>query len=178
MEKQNKIAINLYAYHPSKNDEYKILPDRISKYNYIESYKTANLLYLENDKKTHGHFIAIKSISRLIGKHQTHKKRLCYKCLYCFRSDEKLKSHINNCESNEFQTSKTPPDFNHLFENPVLKFKNYRNRLKQGFTAYADFESLLVPTENRTKKSKIEEQDGSIVSYSKPTQQHIPFAWD
>lgn len=66
--------------------------------------------------------------------------------MFFLTSEEKLKWHLGGCRQNSFQKIEFPESL--PFEKPILKFKNIRDSLKQGFVAYADFESVLLPSKN------------------------------
>ena len=71
-----------------------------------------------------------------------------------------LKGHIEDCfKINGKQTIKMPK----ITEN--VKFKNFERKIISPFMIYADFESILVPTDNR--KQSLNE------SYSNKYQKHI-----
>lgn len=93
-----------------------------------------NLLYIEHGNR--GHYCLIKNLVRLVHRQVTrHKGKLflCEACLQFFNNESKYLSH--QC--------------NHIIsilpeKNSVLKFKNYERQLRINFIIYADFECLLL----------------------------------
>ena len=88
------------------------------------------------------------------------KKHFCHYCLHAFVTEEILKSHIKDCfKINGKQTIMIPKI------REYVKFKNVERKVKSPFMIYEDFESILVPEDNR-KQNPIE-------SYSNKYQKHI-----
>ena len=68
----------------------------------------------------------------------------CYYCLKAFRTTKKLKCHIKDCfKINGNKTIKMPMKIEYV------KFKNIGKKIKSRFMIYSDFESILVPKDNR-----------------------------
>ncbi|XP_044760245.1 uncharacterized protein LOC123317702 [Coccinella septempunctata] len=79
------------------------------------------------------------------------------KCLRYLRSEEKLKSHSEDC-GNMNETAIKLPEIG----NNTLKFKNHKNKEKVPFIIYADLESILKPTNT---KNNYQEHKAAAVGY-------------
>lgn len=178
-EMNPSIAINVFSYKTvdrQAESRIELLPEYISRKNYDENIKTANLLYIENAR--HGHYLGIKNVSRLIGENGNNAKTLCFNCMLRVPPD-KLVEHKNACFQHLPQKIKLPlPDV--PFEKPVLRFKNFQHCLRTPFVVYADFESVLSPVEGYVpgnKIMKIECVSDTSSSYTKVRQVHVPCSW-
>ncbi|XP_057302746.1 uncharacterized protein LOC130636913 [Hydractinia symbiolongicarpus] len=111
----------------------------------IRRSKQANLLLITDDKKTH--YIAVKSLPRLLGK-ETSKNRnamhFCLSCLQAFNTVESRDKHYVYCKDHELEW-------------PIT--------IQGIYNIYADFESLLIPVEDarETKTKKLNK--------------HVPSGW-
>ena len=112
------------------------------------------LLLIDNDKS---HYVYINDFDRFMF-HKTknkNKKWFCKCCLQCFRSENVLIKHKENCLS---INGKQPVKL----EEGIIKFENYFKQIPVPFKIYADFECNL-------KKVKCNEG-----SYTEKYQDHIP----
>ena len=74
--------------------------------------------------------------------HTLHRGRKHF-CRYCLQA-EQSKCYIKDCfKVNGKQTIKIPK------KGEYVKFKNFVRKIKSPFMIYADFESILVPEDNR-----------------------------
>lgn len=99
-----------------------------------------NLLYFENGSR--GHYCLIKDLAKLTRRQvsKNHNKRyLCESCLQFFITQEKYNLHA--CS----KVLTVLPD-----KNSKLGFKNYERQQKINFIIYADFESILLNTYEKT----------------------------
>ena len=72
------------------------------------------------------------------------RKHFCRYCLQAFIAEEILKHHIKGCfKTNGKQTIKMPK------KGEYVKFTNFERKKKSPFMIYGDFESILVPEDNR-----------------------------
>ena len=88
-----------------------------------------------------------------------YKQHFCLHCLHSCVSEEVLERHKETClQVNGVQATKLPK------EGTKIKFKNHRNSMPVPFVIYADFESILVPEEERSG-SKSSEDESSTTLY-------------
>lgn len=117
---------------------------------------TIHILMIERGRKTH--YCLIKELSRLVRSQITsHHSKLyfCDTCLIFFTTSEQLDRHI--CEG----IVTVLPN-----RGSVIKFKNFERKQSVPFVIYADFETLLQPTDDQP--------DTSCTSTS---HRHIPAAF-
>ena len=95
-----------------------------------------------------GHYVAIKSLSRLLSsKNSKHKGKeyFCMNCLQGFQQEISRDKHRNYCLDNE--TVKVEMHHN----KPIVEFCDGQYQFKVPFIMYADFESLLSQFRNPAK---------------------------
>ena len=171
-EKENNLIINIFCLENEDNSNSLIAPCRLSPIltNYykqlvfnMEQAKTLNLTseqfekfqssMLETMNQTNiinlflykGHYMLIKSFSRLISKQISKCKskfHTCLKCLYHTSSDNFFINHLRFCSNNNITYTKLPTQ-----DNNKLYFKNHQKSIRVPFSVYADFESILKPVE-------------------------------
>lgn len=96
-----------------------------------------NLLYIEKGGK--GHYCLIKDLIRLVRRQITHHKGHCFLCEAClqfFCTEHKYRLH--NCNG----IISVLPE-----KSSIIQFKNYNSLQKINFIIYADFECLLMNTD-------------------------------
>lgn len=160
-EKQNQISINVYVLKKEKKN-FATLPTYLTK---NKMKRHVNLLlvqdrYDDDDTPIKYHYVWIKNLSRLVSNQlsrEGHKKFICDRCLRYFRSEEKLKSHSEDCGKMNETAIKMPE-----IGNNILKFKNYKNKEKAPFIIYADLESILKPANT---KNNYQEHKAAAVGY-------------
>ena len=107
-----------------------------------DSDRMANLMLItENNRK---HYVAIKSLSRLQSKQNgKHKEaqHFCMNCLQGFREERSRDEHVHYCCNNEAVRIEMP------HANPIIEFLDGQSQFKVSFIMYADFESILEPTQ-------------------------------
>ena len=128
-EFRNQISINILAiedrqtYICRKGDNYK---------------RTINLMLItENNRK---HYVAIKSLSRLLWSQNTkHKEReyFCTNCLQGFWEECSRDKHIGYCKNNESVRIEMP------HRRPIVEYSDGQFQIKVPFIMYADLESIL-----------------------------------
>ena len=109
-------------------------------------------------------YIAIKSLSRLLGDSNSkhgHKQHFCLNCLQGFHSEESRDNYFEYCKDNEAVRIEMPK------EGTFMQFHDGQNQFKVPFAMYADFEAILKPTEENAKSNPEK-------SYTKEINQHIP----
>ena len=123
-----------------------------------------NLMILEKDQKKH--YVAVKSISRLLSsmnnKHKT-AQYFCMNCLNGFKTQESRDNHYNYCASNEPVRIEMPD------KNPIVRYSNGQHQFKVPFIMYADFESILEPIQGAKNNPNI--------SSTRGINSHKPSGW-
>ncbi|CAH1110639.1 unnamed protein product [Psylliodes chrysocephalus] len=158
-EKLNQLSVNVYGLElVGKN--YNVVPLRLTK-NKLE--KHINLLLIQNTYfpklndydapdpndneqiNIRYHYCWIKNLSRLINyqlNKNGHKKFICDRCLNYFFNENRLKDHSILCQKlNDYKIT--------FPKEKVVKFKNFINKQKTPFIVYADFESMLLPINDK-----------------------------
>ncbi|XP_072375164.1 uncharacterized protein [Diabrotica undecimpunctata] len=172
-EKQNDISINVYVLKKDKGD-FTTLPTFLTK-NKKDKHVNLLLIqdkYDDTEGPIRYHYVWIKSLSRLLSKQLSKRKvakYFCDACLHYFRTQEKLNIHKACCSgrsdlicdrclqpfSSSTQLEAHTVDCLRINEtaikmpeesNKMLKFKNFRNKIKAPFAVYADLESALKRT--------------------------------
>ena len=154
-ETRNRIGVNLLAisgrtiYICRKGGDYE---------------QKVNLMILEEDRKKH--YIAVKSISRLLSsmnnKHKT-AQYFCMNCLNGFKTQESRDNHNDYCASNE------PVRIEMLDKNPIVRYSSGQHQFKVPFIMYADFESILEPIQGAKNNPNI--------SSTRGINSHKPLGW-
>ena len=83
-----------------------------------------------------------------------------FRCLHYFSANEKLQSHVMDCEKMNDSSIRLPSE-----DDRWLEFGNYNNRERVPFIVYADLECVL-------RKTKSDKEDASSYAY----QQHDAFS--
>ena len=87
----------------------------------------------------------VKTLSRLLvcsNSKQKRKQHFCLNCLQGFDLEESRDKHFEYCKDNEAVRIEMPP------ENSFIEFHDGQYQFKVPFAMYADFESILQPTED------------------------------
>ena len=98
------------------------------------------------------HYVAIKSLSRLLSKQNSKHKEaqhFCTNCLNGFKSEIIRNEHYEYCRSKYSVRVEMPT------ENPIVKYTDGQYQFKVPFVLYADFESLLVPVSGAPNNPEI-----------------------
>ena len=130
-ESQNKISINVLTvedrqiYNCRKGRYY----DRI-----------VNLMLItENNRK---HYVAIKSLSRLLSKQNSKHKEAQHFCMNCLQGFWEVSSrdeHVCYCKNNELVRIEIP------HKKSIIEYSDGQFQFKVPFIIYADFESIPEP---------------------------------
>ena len=150
-ESKTKISINLLA--TEGKEIYICRKER----NYDHSI---NLMIINN------HYVAIKSLSRLLSnKNSKHngKEYFCTNCLQGFHQKIPRDEHMRYCLDNESVKVEMPRN------KPIVEFCDGQYQFKVPFIMYADFESLLEPIQEPSK-----DPSGP---WTTVTNNHIPSGW-
>ena len=121
------------------------------------------MLITENNRK---HYVAIKSLSRLLSSQNTsHKEKeyFCTNCLQGFWEERSRDEHIGYCRDNESVRIEMP------HKRPIVKYSDGQFQFKVPFIMYADFESILEPIQGLGNNPRILTTRGVNV--------HIPSGW-
>ena len=112
--------------------------------------RIANLMLItENNRK---HYVAIKSLSRLLSSQNTkHKERqyFCMNCLQGFWEESSANEHLGYCKDNELVRIEMP------HKRPIVQYSDGQFQFKVQFIMYADFKSILEPIQGLGNNPKI-----------------------
>ena len=100
------------------------------------------LLITDGEKK---HYTAVSSLSRMLASSNIKykcKQHFCPNCLQGFNLKEIRDKHLEYCKDNEVVRIEMPP------ENSIIGFHDGQYQFKIPFVMFADFESILKPTED------------------------------
>ena len=121
------------------------------------------MLIMENNRK---HYVAIKSLSRLLSKQNSKHKRkeyFCTNCLQGFMEGSSRNTHICYCKDNESVRIEMP------HKRPIVEYSDRQFQFKVPFTMYADFESILELIQGPGNNPRILTTRGINV--------HVPSGW-
>ena len=121
------------------------------------------MLITENNRK---HYVAIKSLSRLLSKQNSkHKERqyFCMNCLQEFKEEKSRNEHIGYCKDNESVRIEMP------HKRPIVEYSDGQLQFKVSFIMYADFESILELIQGPENNPRISATRGANV--------HTPSGW-
>ena len=131
-ESRNEIGVNILAV-----ENRKIYICRKGKdYN-----RNVNLLLITGDSNKK-HYIAVKSLSRLLSSQNSKNKGIQYFCTNClngFTSEISRDEHYNYCRSKDSVRVEMP------IKDPIVKYTDEQYQFKVPFVIYADLELILVP---------------------------------
>ena len=154
-ESRNEITINILAFENKKvyicrkGNEY----DRV-----------ANLMPITDHNNKH--YVAIKSLSRLLRSSNTKKEKSQYFCINCLQvfSEKKCRAeHYVYCRSNEAVRIEMPN------KKLIVEYSDGQYQFKVPFMMYADFESILEPIQGASNNPNISSTRGVNV--------HTPSGW-
>ena len=157
-ERNNEIGVNILAienkkiYICRKGKDY----DRI-----------VNLMLIANvENPNKKHYVAVKSLSRLLSKQNSKHKEaehFCTNCLNGFESETIRDEHYEYCRSKDSVRVEMPT------KNPIVKYADGQYQFKVPFVIYADFESILVPVSGAPNNPEMSSTRGINV--------HQPSGW-
>ena len=121
------------------------------------------MLITENNRK---HYVAIKSLSRLLSSQNTKhkgKEYFCMNCLQGFSEESSRDKHLDYCINNESVKVEMP------HRNLIVQYSDVQFQFKVPFIMYADFESILEPIQGLGNNPTISSMRG--------INNHIPSGW-
>ena len=152
-EKKNDASVNVLALKGSGI--------YIARKSERKASKNVNLLLITNGK--HRHYMAINSLSRLLGSRNSkhsHKQYFCLHCLQGFHSELSRDKHYEYCKDNEAVKIEMPKP------GSFVEFHDGQNQFKVPFRMYTDFEAILRPVHGPSPSPN--------KPYTKKVNQHIP----
>ena len=157
-ERNNEIGVNILAIENKKT----YICRKGKDYNRI-----VNLMLMtdvENPNKKH--YIAVKSLSRLLSKQNSKHKEAQHFYSNCLNGFE---SEIIRDENYEYCRSKDSVRVEMPTKNPIVKYADGQYQFKVAFVVYADFESKLVPVSGAPNNPEMSSTRGINV--------HQPSGW-
>ena len=157
-ERNNEIGVNILAVENKKI----YICRKGRDYNRI-----VNLMLIadvENPNKKH--YVAVKSLSRLLSKQNSKHKEaqhFCTNCLNGFESEIIKDEHYEYCRLKDSVRVEMPT------KNPIVKYADGQYQFKVSFVIYADFESILVPVSGAPNNPEMSSPRGINV--------HQPSGW-
>ena len=121
------------------------------------------MLVTESNRK---HYMAIKSLSRLLSSQNTKrngKEYFCRNCLQVFWEESCRNEHEGYCKDNESVRIEMP------HKNPIVQYSDGQFQFKVPFIMYADFESILELIQGPENNRRISATRGINV--------HTPSGW-
>ena len=121
------------------------------------------MLITENNRK---HYVAIKSLSRLLSSQNTKhkgKEYFCMNCLQGFNEESSKDEHLDYCINNESVKVEMP------HRNPIVQYSDCQFQFKVPFIMYADFQSILEPIQGPENNPRI--------SSTRGINSHVPSGW-
>ena len=123
-----------------------------------------NLMIISvNNRK---HYVAIKSLSRLLSSKNTKhkgKEYFCKNCLQEFIEESSIDEHLDYCINNETVKVIVP------HKNPRVQYSDGQFKFKVPFIMYADFESIIEPIQGPG--------NNPMISSTRGVNNHVPFGW-
>ena len=126
--------------------------------------RVVNLMLIEDGEKRH--YIAIKSLGRLLSKMNSKhnpSQHFCNNCLQGFSEQCSRDEHYAYCRSNESVRIEMPT------KRPIVEYSNGQHQFKVPFVMYADFESILEPIQGAINNPDVSSIRGVNV--------HTPSGW-
>ena len=156
-ESRNEIGVNILAV-----ENRKIYICRKGK----DHDRTANLMLIteNNEKGNKKHYVAVKSLPRLLSRQNSKHKEMQYFCTNClngFTSEATRDEHYTYCNSKDSVRVEMPT------RNPIVKYSDGQYQFKVPFVIYADFESLLIPVSGAANNPEMSSTRG--INIHKPS---------
>lgn len=133
---------------------------------YLSAYRLSRPAHVQLGLISDGdvnHFVLIKSMSDLLGGSNKGRIFWCECCLTRHYSEEKLRSHMEVCLSNE--PTKVVMPYKGGKHHKII-FNRFKDLMPCPFVVYADFEALLTPPEAQLNTEK-----------RKMASKHVPVSW-
>ena len=140
-ESRNEITINILAFENEK-----VYICRKGK----EYTRVANLMPITD--RNNKDYVAIKSLRRLLSRQNSKHKESQYFCINCLQGFAEQKSgdeHLVYCQNNEAVRIETPNS------KPIVQYSDDQYQFKVPLMMYADFESILDPTQGASNNPNI-----------------------
>ena len=157
-ERNNEIGVNILAVENKKI----YICRKGRDYN-----RTVNLMLIADVKYPNKkHYVAVKSLSRLLSKQNSKHKEaqhFCSNCLNGFESEIIRDEHDEYCRSKDSVRVEMPT------KNPMVKYADGQYQFKVPFVIYADFESMLVPVSGAPNNPEMSSTKGINI--------HQPSGW-
>ena len=157
-ERNNEIGVNILA-----KENKKIYICRKGK----DYDRIVNLMLIANvENPNKKHYVAVKSLSRLLSKQNSKHKEaqhFCTNCLNGFESEIIRDEHYEYCRSKDSVRVEMPT------KNPIVKYTDGQYQFKVPFVIYADFESILAPVSGAANNPEMSSTRGINV--------HQPSGW-
>ena len=121
------------------------------------------MLIMESNRK---HYVAIKSLSRLLSSQNTKnkgKEYFCTNCLQGFKEEASRDEHVGYCKNNESVRIEMP------HKRPIVEYSDGKFQFKVPFIIYADFESILEPIQGPV--------NDPTISSTRGVNNHVPSGW-
>ena len=110
------------------------------------------MLITGNNRK---HYVAIKSLSRLLSSQNTKhkgKEYFCMNCLQGFNEESSRDEHLDYCINNESVKVEMP------HKKPIVQYSDGQFQFKVPFIMYADFKSILEPIHGKQPEDLFNER--------------------
>ena len=149
-ESRNEITINILAF---KGKQVYICR-KFREYNQV-----ANLMLITDHNNKH--YIAIKSLRRLLSRQNSKHKEsqhFCINCLQGFREKRSRGEHSIYCKNNEDVRIDMPN------RKPIVRYLDGQYQFKVPFMMYADFESILAPIQGASNNPNVSSTRGVNVN--------------
>ena len=162
-ESRNNVGVNILAV-----EDRKIYIFRKGK----DYDRVANLMLITESNEKHNrnpnkkHYVAIKSLSRLLSsKNNKHNgtQYFCTNCLHGFTSENTRNEHYTYCRSKDSVRVEMPT------KNPIVKYTDGQCQFKVPFAMYTDFQSILIPVSGAPNNLNMPSTRGINV--------HKPLGW-
>ena len=121
------------------------------------------MLITENNRK---HYVAIKSLIRLLSSQNTKhkgKEYFCMNCLQGFKEESSRDEHLGYCINNESVKVEMP------YKNLIVQYSDGQFQFKVLFIMYADFESILELIQGPG--------NNPMISSMRGINNHVPSGW-
>ena len=123
-----------------------------------------NLMIISKNNRKH--YVAIKSLSRLLSSENTKhkgKEYFCMNCLQGFKEETSTDEHIDYCIDNESVKVEMP------HKNLRVQYSDDQFQFKVPFIMYVDFESILEPIQGLG--------NNPMISSMRAASNHVPSGW-
>lgn len=147
LNKHLHLSINVYYANKScfRSDQIQVL--YTTNVDWTPENREVDLMLYENSEGEK-HYVWIKNLSRLFGLNAHHKLQVCRRCLLRLpngtdKEKTNVAQHLKQCKNVTECKVEYPP-----IKDAYTGFKGYHKKLYKPFVIYADFECMLVKTNN------------------------------